>query len=388
MPFDRRSVAVYSAFFLSSLGYSLWYSLFPVYLDVIGFQTWQIGFVFSLLSLSTSLSYLILGAVSDAAGRGKPLALGFILSALTIIALAYTSNIMLIGLLISAYGLLEGLKSPTGEASIVETGARLGTALSLFYMVVMVARIAGSALSGYFASTLGFQSLFILGSLLSISSAFLIVSLYGWSGRLGLKTVRLSVSKFPEGIKSILSDRGLRLLTIALVVHGLGFSMINPLVTLYAKEVLSLDEQLVGLVMAVWNMGFLLTQVPSGKLTDRFGGIPILASHIALSSVSWLLYGFSGNWLHLVLSALFVGMVGAMDMPARRTLMVRLGGSMGVASIIGYMDALTRFTFMLGSSVGGVLWSSLGYRAPFIIGSILNIFALIPLLILIYPHKR
>ncbi len=139
--------------------------------------------------------------------------------------------------------------------------------------------------------------------------------------------------------------------------------------------------------MAVWNVGLLVAQIPSGEFTDRFGGATVLATHIVLLSVSWILYCSSKAWSGAASSAFILGAVGALDMPARRTIIVQLKRKIDSASIIGYIDALTTLAFIIGSSTGGILWNTLGYSTPFIIGSIINMFALIPFVTLISPRK-
>lgn len=383
----NRLTSVYLAFTFSNLGYSLWYSLFPIYLRGLGLEAWQIGFIFSLLNLATSLSYLTLASFSETAGRGGPLVIGFGLSAVVLLMLALIKSPAYIVALVVFYSFLGGLKTPVGEATILDTGRSLGLSLSIFYVATTAASIVGSALSGYLATSLGFPILFIIAGVLTTFSAVFVALTYGYSttnSRIVKQTFRRSF----ENIKLILLDGNLVKLTIALIFHSLGFSIINPLVQLYAKEALNLDEQSIGVIMAMWNAGLLVAQIPSGEFTDRFGGITVLASHIVLSSASWILYCSSKSWSGAVSSAFILGVVGALDMPARRTIVVRLKRTIDSATIIGYIDALTNLAFIVGSSAGGILWSTLGYSVPFIVGSIVNIFALIPLLTLISLRRQ
>lgn len=378
---------VYLAFIFSNLGYSLWYSLFPIYLRELGFEAWQIGLVFSLLNLATSLSYLTLVSFSESIGRRRTLIIGFSLSAVILLLLAFIKNPFCTVALIVFYSLLGGLKTPVGEATIADVGRRLGLSLSIFYLVTTAASIVGSALSGYLVMSLGFSMLFIIAGVLTIFSTIFVFFTQDYSTTYP-KTSSPTLRRAFENIRLILSEKTMMNLTIALILHSLGFSIINPLIQLYAKEVLNFDAQSIGMVMAMWNMGLLLAQIPSGGLTDRFGGMKILATHIALSSASWMIYCLSRTWSETILSAFILGVVGALDMPARRTIIVQLRKTVDSASIIGYVDALTNLAFIAGSSLGGVLWSTLGYSMPFIVGSVVNIFALIPLITLISPRRE
>jgi MFS family permease len=383
----NRLTTIYLAFTFSNLGYSLWYFLFPIYLREFGFEVWQIGFVFSLLNLAASLSYLTLASFSETVGRERTLIIGFSLSAAILLILAFVKSSAFIVILVIFYNLLGGLKTPVGEAIIADTGRRLGLSLSIFYVATTIASIIGSALSGYIATSLGFSAIFILAGVLTALSAVSITFTYSYLSNTNLKIVRQTFRRSFENVKLILSDGNIMKLTIALVFHSLGFSIINPLVQLYAKEALNLNEQSIGVIMAMWNVGLLAAQIPSGKFTDRFGGMAILSTHIAFSSVSWLLYCSSKTWSEAIFSAFILGVVGALDMPARRSIIVQFKKTIDSASIIGYIDALTNLAFIVGSSLGGIIWNTLGYGMPFIVGSIINMFAIIPLVTLISSKR-
>jgi MFS family permease len=110
----NRLTTIYLAFTFSNLGYSLWYSLFPIYLREFGFEVWQIGFVFSLLNLAASLSYLTLASFSETVGRERTLIIGFSLSAAILLILAFVKSSAFIVILVILYNLLGGLKTPVG----------------------------------------------------------------------------------------------------------------------------------------------------------------------------------------------------------------------------------------------------------------------------------
>jgi MFS family permease len=80
---------------------------------------------------------------------------------------------------------------------------------------------------------------------------------------------------------------------------------------------------------------------------------------------------------------LFFGVVGALDMPARRTMMIEYATAKdGKATIIGSLDAITGITGIFGPLIGGVIWAQMGYAAPFQAAGLINAFACVPLIII------
>jgi MFS family permease len=185
------------------------------------------------------------------------------------------------------------------------------------------------------------------------------------------------------------SNRELALLAGALVVHSIGFSMINPFIPLFAENDIHLDISRVGVLISVWNGGMALAQIPSGRLTDRFGARPLLLAHFVLSSLSWVLYALSWNYESGIATIFFFGIVGALDMPARRTIMIEYAtAEAGKATIIGSLDAITGMVGIVGPLIGGVVWAQIGYAAPFNLAGFVNIFACMPLLAIMRSRTR
>jgi MFS family permease len=141
--------------------------------------------------------------------------------------------------------------------------------------------------------------------------------------------------------------------------------------------------------MSVWNAGLALAQIPSGHMTDRFGARPLLLTHFVLSSFSWVFYALSWNLESGIATVFFFGIVGALDMPARRTIMIEYAtAENGKATIIGSLDAITGVVGIVGPLIGGILWAQIGYAAPFNLASFVNLFACVPLIAIMRNRTR
>jgi len=105
--------------------------------------------------------------------------------------------------------------------------------------------------------------------------------------------------------------------------------------------------------------------------------------HFILSSFSWSIYAWSWNLESAIATMLFFGVVGALDMPARRTIMIEYASAeAGKATIIGSLDAITGAMGIIGPLIGGLVWAQIGYSAPFHLASVINAFACLPLIAL------
>ena len=391
MGLERNVSIVYVSFFALTVGSSLWFSLFTLYLDGVGLDAAWIGLIITAYNAALSLTYLPSGRLSDMIGRRVPLMAGSLLLAVTLLLLQSTVNPVTILAIMVFIGVGNGLMTPAVNALVAESvkAERLGIAYAGYLISVTVASIIGSAFSGFLAEIYGYQILFLIAAALA-ASAFILFYFYISEPRGSMhasysaavkRSFRASVS---ETVRLLREERELTQLTSALSFHSFGLSMITPYFVLYAQYVVAIDVVEAGLLISFLNLGMLVAQVPAGKMSDRLGPRLTLLLHVLLSTVTWVSYTFSWNFLSASTIITFHGAVGAMDMPARRSFMMEYSTSItGKATIIGTLDAIIGMVGTLAPLLGGLAWNNIGYAAPFFIAAVINTIAflqLIPLL--------
>lgn len=349
-----------------------------------------IGITLMVYNASLSLTFLPSGRLSDKLGRRPLIILGSLLLALSTLYLGLTRQTETTVLAVIGQGVGLGLLVPSGNALIsdVASGRGAGFVFAIYQIATLSAAVVGSFGAGALATDLGFPTMFLLSAALTGSTAvigYLMVpeTITGKvSGYASVVTESLR-SSITGTVRMLQSNRELALLTGALVIHAIAFSMINPFVPLFAEEGIHLDISKVGIIISVWNAGLAVAQIPSGRMTDRVGARPMLLTHFALSSLSWVIYAWSWNFESGITTALFFGIVGALDMPARRTIMIEYEtAEAGKATIIGSLDAITGLTGIFGPLIGGFMWEQMGHAAPFQAAGLINAFACAPLIVI------
>ncbi len=388
-PKSRAVAVVCVLFFLVYFGNSLWLSLFPNFLLRLDMNPLVIGVMLMAYNASLSLTYLPSGRLSDKLGRRPLIMAGSCLVALSTLFLSLTTQTETILVAMIGQGIGLGLLVPSGNALIsdVASGRGAGFAFAIYQIAALSAAIIGSFGAGILAMGLGFPTIFVLSAMLTGSTAvigYLMVP-ETITDKIGgyVSAVRESLRSSITGtVRMLGSNHELALLTGALVVHGVGFAMINPFVPLFAEKSIRLEISEVGIILSMWNIGLTVAQIPSGRMTDRVGARPMLLAHFLLSSFSWVIYAWSWNLASGIVTMLFFGVVGALDMPARRTIMIEYATAKeGKATIIGSLDAITGITGVFGPLIGGVIWEQMGYAAPFQAAGLINAFACVPLIV-------
>ena len=151
---------------------------------------------------------------------------------------------------------------------------------------------------------------------------------------------------------------------VVIAVNQLGFGIVVPVTPIYART-FGVSEAAVGLVVAVYGLGRFLFNLPAGQAADRFGRKPVIFAGTMVTCVGSVLCGLAPDFPQL-LAYRFVGGVGAAivitgvqvvvaDVSTRET-----RGRM-MATYMGFFT----FAVGVGPSVGGLIASLAGPRAPF-----------------------
>jgi MFS family permease len=390
-PWQSRAIFVVCVlFFLVYLCNALWLTLFPNYLLRLGMSSLLIGVILVVYTASLSLTYLPAGRLSDKLGRRPMIIAGVLLLTLSTLYLSIATQAEPTILAVIGLGVGLGLLAPSGNALISDaiSGRGAGFVFSIYQISILSAAIVGAFGAGALATSMGFPTMFLLTAVLT-----------GFTAVFGYLTVPETMTRKAGGYVSVVSEslhssvegtvrmlrsnRELALLTGALAIHSIAFGIINPFVPLFAEKGIRLDISQVGIIMALWNAGLTVAQIPSGRMTDRVGSRATLLAHFVLSSFSWVIFALSTSFVSGIASILFFGIVGAMDMPARRTIMIEFAtAETGKATIIGSLDAVTGLTGLLGPLIGGFLWEQMGYAVPFQAAGLINAFACVPLIVI------
>ncbi len=363
---------------LFNSGFYLATSLIVLYLSDLGMSEFLIGIVMTLARLSYGLASMSSGAMADRVGRYYPMLIGFTLGAASTLLLSSVSSKPLAMLLVVLAWTGYSVYSPAALALVSEVSRGTATSYGWYYLFVTAGQIAGQALSGSVIRLGGYSLAFLMGGGLSLISAALTWLWFRENGE-----VRMSPLKdFSRGVSILARNRYLSYLAASLSLHGIGFTMSFTFIPLVARLDQGMSEPRIGLALSLWSLGNLLATVPLGRVTDRIGGREMLIYHLAASSAVWWIYPFLRNEVLIYALMLIQGFVGAMDLPARRLILLGISDR-ELATAIGSLDSITFLLSSLGNLLAGYTWY-LGHWAPFVIGCVINTLGLI-LLVRVRP---
>ena len=144
------------------------------------------------------------------------------------------------------------------------------------------------------------------------------------------------------------------LIYLSVFVSVVAFSMIFPLLPIYAKQ-FSASNITIGLLAASFAFSQLLFSPFWGVLSDRFGRRPIIIIGLLGLSLSFLVFAFAANLFFLFVFRLIQGIFSGAAMPAARAYVADVTTKEQRVAAMGRIGAALGLGVILGPAIGGLL---------------------------------
>lgn len=178
------------------------------------------------------------------------------------------------------------------------------------------------------------------------------------------KSTRRTMSVLDSLKKFLVLDRGARAWILVCILDSFGM-LAFPLVTVYAVEVKGADAATLALMSIVGTIAGIIFTIPYGKLADTIGRKPTLYLGLIPTFAYWIILMYSPSLEWLVLAG-FLGGAYTATFPLWQTIMMELVPEHLRGSYMGTRSMMTGIASIGASTLGGILWETLGPQSIFI----------------------
>jgi DHA1 family bicyclomycin/chloramphenicol resistance-like MFS transporter len=281
---------------------------------------------------------LVIGPLSDAFGRRRPLLAGLVVHALASLLCAVAPNIAVLSAVRVLQGFAGAAISVVALATVRDlfSGVAVARTMSRLMLVIGLAPIVAPSIGGFILQVTDWRGIFFV--LAGAAVVLVGVALVGLRETLPVERRRSArVGATLRTYRSLLSDRTF----VALVlVAGLSFSSLFVYVSgasFVLQEGFGLDARTFGIVFGVNSAALTIASQLNPTLIRRFGPANVLTGAILVSmaaAVALLVAGLAGGGLVTVLVPLMVVLASAgLAMPNTPALALnRHGEAAGTAS--------------------------------------------------------
>lgn len=257
--------------------------IMALYASSLGAGVGIIGVIIGLYSITNTPANILSGWLIDRVGYKVPLITGVIGDTLSMFLYSLCRLPVYLALVRALHGVTGGLIGPATMsifASTEQTGK--GRTMSCYGMSLATATLVGFGLSGIITDTWDYNGLFLFGTAM-LAIGVLLSLLLPASRQRDRKTALFSETL--KHVKGLLARKGLSVSYCAIFAQYFTFGGVVTLLPIYAKD-LGVETLQVGMLMGTFAVMFIVTQFPSGVLSDRIGRLLPTISALILVIVS------------------------------------------------------------------------------------------------------
>ena len=164
-------------------------------------------------------------------------------------------------------------------------------------------------------------------------------------------------------------------------------SVINPLLSIFAKRIGAVGVT-IGLVVSAYWTARIFMEIPSGLLSSKLGYFKLMATGLTLTILGNILCHFVHNPYQLMVGRAMIGLGAPLFYAVAMTFVVDLFTAERRGSAMGFFQGVEFIGTILGSSISGYIVSLLGFRKTFLLSSLIGALALLLLSISGIRHRR
>jgi MFS family permease len=337
--------------------------LFPLFLSGLGAAPSENAWVISLGGLVATALMLPAGLFMDRIGKRTLLLSSLVVNMVIMFMMSNVETWQQVLPLFIVYSASGALFMPARMAMITDN-SNPDTRASVFGIMNTswpLAGVVSTLISGYLIQTSGWRQVFLVGSV--INAITIIPSLR-------LEKQEPMRDSTGGGFREIFSGETAPVL-LTFFIYGIlmttAMGGINLIIPLYLVSRFSLNASQVALFFTAQNMLSLVTQIPSGKVAERFGMKRTVLTLIALIPFLYASWHFVDDWkVMLVLNTIAFGL-WSMTWPATLTLLSKSVPEETVGAAFGVNITGNRLGFTLGPLIASYFFSNYSQTSPFLV---------------------
>ncbi|SKA16616.1 Predicted arabinose efflux permease, MFS family [Chitinophaga eiseniae] len=323
---DQSSGKIYSLHFillclsnaLFSASFNMMIPELPAYLSNMGGADYK-GYIIGLFTLMAGLSRPFSGKLTDTIGRVPVMIFGSLVCVVCSLLYPLVSSVGAFLLLRFFHGFSTGFK-PTGTSAYVSDIIpfnRRGEAMGMVGLASTIGMALGPAIGGYMAVRWNINVMFQLSAVFALLSVVILI---------GMKETLANKQSFRFSLLKIKGDEIFEpLVWSPVIICFLTYFSYGAMLTIIPDFGAFLGVANKGVFFTYFTISSIGIRLLAGKVSDRYGRVPVLKTSAILMAASMLMMGLAGSQALLMASAVVYGISVGLNAPAVTAWTIDLG---------------------------------------------------------------
>ncbi len=340
----------------------------PLFIRALEVPMATVGFIAAASTVVGIVVSLPAGVLSDIIGRRRVILIAAVVFATAPFLYLLVSLPWQLVMVRIYHGLATAILGPVAMAAVADTfDRRRGERMGWYSSATMVGRFLAPFVGGALIFGDDFRWVYlatgVIGTL-SLVAALRLPLPTATAGSLG-EALKRGRGELWGDIKAILTHRGILATSAVEAVQYFAFGCLEVFLPIYLHEQAGFQPLGIGLLFTIQIVVATLTKPVMGRLSDRYGRVPMIMAGLVLGGITMTFMTYSSNYLVL---AVLIGLFGlglATVTASSAALVADLSQAASYGGALGVLSSVMDIGHSTGPMVGGLLISAYRYKTAF-----------------------
>ncbi len=338
------------ALFVDRLGGSMIFPFFSLYItQKFGVGMTEVGFIFTVYSITSVAGGLVGGALTDRIGRKTMLLAGLLISGLSSLLMGLINTYATFFTLAIFVGLFSNLGGPAQQAMMADLlpGEQRAQGFGILRVVANLAVVIGPALGGMFISY-SYMTVFIGDAVLStLTAIFVFWKLPETATNLSEQTLQETF----QGYGIVLRNTAFMLFMAAGILMRLVAMQMGSTLAVYLRDTQGIPPRGFGYLLSLNAFLVVLLQFPITRRTVKYPPLLVMAVGAMLYAIGFGMFGLVASYGWFIVAVIVLTSGEMLASPTSQALVAEFAPG----TMRGRYMAVFEFSWVIPSAIGPLL---------------------------------
>lgn len=340
----------------------------PLFTRSLGVPVNTVGFIAAASTVVGILVSLPAGILSDIIGRRRVLLIAAIIFATAPFAYLLVTGAWVLVAVRIYHGLATAILGPVAMAAVADTFDKgRGERMAWYSSATMIGRFLAPLAGGALIFGDNFRWVYLVDGFVGVLAlvAALRLPLSTTTSGAAREALRYKRGEFSKEIGTILTHRGILATSVVEAVQYFAFGCIETFLPIYLNEQLGFSPLAIGFLFTTQIFIAAFTKPIMGRLSDRYGRIPLIIAGLALGGATTAAMTHSTNYVVLLVLIGLFGLGLATVTASTAAIVADFSRASSRGSALGVLSTIMDIGQSSGPMVSGVLIGAYRYNAAF-----------------------